>query len=187
MDIPAPAFPRLGEPGSGWRKVALVASGVAVVELVVLLVIGLAFVAKPFADDAKGTGAAAALAGEAGSRDGPADRPAKATMPAAQPAEASLPRTKTPVLVLNGNGISGAAASGAAEIKRLQYPVVGVGDAERRTFPHTIVMYRPGFRGEAQRLANDLGLAPSWAVPLDGMRAQALEGAKLVLIVGKRR
>ena len=45
-------------------------------------------------------------------------------------------------------------------------------------------MYRPGLRGEALRLARDLGLEPGRAVPLDGLRASQLRGAKLVLVVG---
>lgn len=184
MELPAPAFPSLGEPRSGWRKVALVAGGIAAVELVVLLVIGLAFVAKPFAGDGGDDRPAAAAVEQADAAKEKGAAAAKATMPETQPAQAALPRAKTGVLVLNGNGISGAAASRAAEVKRLQYPVVRVGDAERRNFPHTIVMYRPGFLGEAQRLAKDLGLARSRAVPLDGMRGSALHGAKLVLVVG---
>jgi hypothetical protein len=184
VELPAPAFPTLAEPRSGWRKAAYIAGAVAAVELVVLLVIGLAFVAKPFAGGESEERGAAATQVEAVTATGEARAGDKATMPASGPAEADLPRAKTAVLVLNGNGISGSAASRAAQIKRLQYPVAGVGDAERRNFPHTIVMYRPGFLGEAQRLAKDLGLTRSRAVPLDGMKASALDGAKLVLVVG---
>ncbi|MFN8186684.1 MAG: LytR C-terminal domain-containing protein [Gaiellales bacterium] len=184
MELPAPAFPSLGEPRSGWRRVALIAGAIAAVELVVLLVIGLAFAAKPFAGDAKDDRPAAAAVEAVDGAGKKAGEAAKPTMPATGPTQAGLPRAKTPVLVLNGNGISGAAATRAAAVRRLQYPVVRVGDAQRRSFPHTIVMYRPGFLGEGQRLAKDLGLARSRAVPLDGMRGSALHGAKLVLVVG---
>jgi hypothetical protein len=88
------------------------------------------------------------------------------------------------VLVLNGNGVPGAAAAAAKEVRRLDYPTPRVGDASRRDFLRTIVMYRDDFEGEAVRLARDLGLAASRAVPLDGMRANALQGAELVLVVG---
>ncbi len=180
MELPAPSLPRLGAPESGWRVAAYVAGGVAVVELIALLVIGLAFVAKPFAGDEKEP--AQAVSAQVAGED--ATKGAKATMPETQPAIAEIARSRTPVLVLNGNGISGSAAAKAAAVKQLRYPVVGVGDAQRRNFPHTIVMYRPGFLGEAQRLAKDMGLDRARAVPLDGMRAPELDGARLVLVVG---
>jgi hypothetical protein len=69
-------------------------------------------------------------------------------------------------------------------LRSLRYQVAGVSDAARRDFPRTIVMFRPGFRGEADRLAKDLGMTVSRAVPLDGMRPGELSGAQLVLIVG---
>jgi hypothetical protein len=43
-------------------------------------------------------------------------------------------------------------------------------------------MYRPGFEGEARRLARDLGIKR--VAPLDGLRASELQGAHLALIVG---
>ncbi len=184
MELPAPSLPRLaGEPASGWRRAALVAGSVAVVELIALLVIALAFIAKPFADDGLKKAAAPAgtaersqqVAATSSSRGGGA--PAKPVV---------LPRSKTAVLVLNGNGIAGAAGGKADALRARHYRIVGVGDAQRRTFPRTIVMYRAGFAGEGQRLARDLGLDRTAAVPLDGMSARDLHGAKLVVIVGSR-
>jgi hypothetical protein len=43
-------------------------------------------------------------------------------------------------------------------------------------------MYRPGFRGEGLRLARDMHLKA--VGPLDGMKAPALHGAKLVVLLG---
>jgi hypothetical protein len=43
-------------------------------------------------------------------------------------------------------------------------------------------MYRPGFRGEAKRLASDLGIRR--VSPLDGLRARDLQGAHLAFVVG---
>jgi hypothetical protein len=97
---------------------------------------------------------------------------------------AELPRAKTHVLVLNGNGLAGAAGQLAAVVRAMRYPVAGIADASRRDFPRTIVMYRSGFRGEAERLAKDLGLARNRSMPLDGMRPAELGGAQLALIVG---
>ena len=79
---------------------------------------------------------------------------------------------------------AGAAGQLAAVVRALRYPVAGIGDAARRDFPWTIVMYRNGFRGEAERLAKDLGLARNRTLPLDGMRPADLGGAQLALIVG---
>ena len=99
---------------------------------------------------------------------------------------AVLPRSKTGVLVLNGNGYVGAAAEKASVVRSLRYPVTNVGDAAQRNFPQTVVMYRAGFLAEAVRLAKDLGMPRRRAVPLDGMRPAELGGAKLVLVVGNQ-
>jgi hypothetical protein len=184
VELPAPALTSYPEERSPWRKAAIVSAGIAAIELVVLVVIALAFIAKPFAHD--GARTAKPDAGKPVATT-PADKPttttgAKPAPPAA--AVAKLPRSRTTVLVLNGNGVSGAASSAAARIQALHYRITGVADAAQPIFPRTIVMYRPGFRGEAQRLARDLGLSVTRAVPLDGMRPADLGGAKLALVVG---
>jgi hypothetical protein len=189
VDLPAPSLPHFSEPTTGWRRAAIVAGIVAAVELVALVVVALAFVAKPFADSPeKPTSAAATTPAEGEKGDGKPAPAAAETGQAggsgAEPAAAELPRTKTGVLVLNGNGLAGAAGQLAAVVQALRYPVSGVGDAANRNFPRTILMYRGGFRGEADRLAKDLGLARDRIMPLDGMRPADLHGAKLVVIVG---
>jgi hypothetical protein len=186
VDLPAPALHRFGEPPTGWRRAAIIAGGLAVLELIALVVVALAFVAKPFADEPANRQAPAASA--AAEPDATAAPAAATPKPGAKPGDAAaaaqLPRTKTRVLVLNGNGYAGAASEKAAVIRSLRYPVAGIGDAARRDFPRTVVMYRTGFRGEAERLAKDLGMAASRAMPLDGMRPGELSGAQLVLVVG---
>jgi hypothetical protein len=189
VDLPAPSLPRFSEPTSGWRRAALITGVVAAVELVALIVVALAFVAKPFADSPAEPAQSAAATqneGQEGSAK-PTAEPAAAPAakpPARAPAVAELPRAKTHVLVLNGNGLAGAAGQLAAVVRALRYPLAGIGDAARRDFPRTIVMYRNGFRGEAERLAKDLGLARNRSMPLDGMRPADLGGAQLALIVG---
>lgn len=179
MDVPAPVFSSYAEPRRPWRTTALVTAVIAAAELVALVVIALAFIAKPFADD--GATAVKAQAKPAAGTTAKAP-PAETTAVAAAVAE--LARTKTAVLVLNGNGVSGAAGAMAERVRAFRYPVAGVADASRRDFPRTIVMYRPGFRGEAERLARDLRLGPGRAVPLDGMRPADLDGAQLALVLG---
>jgi hypothetical protein len=44
-------------------------------------------------------------------------------------------------------------------------------------------MYRPGFRGEAKRLAKDVRIRR--VVPLDGMKIRDLQGAHVALILGR--
>lgn len=178
MDLPAPAL-SYAAPRFAWRTVALVAGAIAAVELIVLVVVALAFLAKPFAHH--GTNAQRAGTTAAATQAVTTTAPVRA---AEAPAVAKLPRAKTPVLVLNGNGVTGAASQAAERVKILRYPVSGVADASRRDFPRTIVMYRPGLRGEAERLAQDLALGPGRAVPLDGMRPADLGRAKLALVVG---
>ncbi|MCC6224738.1 MAG: LytR C-terminal domain-containing protein [Thermoleophilia bacterium] len=180
MDAPAPALAAFSYPEtpSRWRRAALVSAAIAGLELVALVVIALAFVARPLADDAASKPAATASATSAEKVTSAA---AAATV---ETSTAALTRAETAVLVLNGNGVSGAASAAAERVRGLRYPVTAVADASRRDFPRTIVMYRPGLRGEALRLARDLGLGAGRAVPLDGLRASQLGGAKLVLVVG---
>jgi hypothetical protein len=187
VDLPAPALPRFSEPTPGWRKAALVAGTIAAVELIALVVVALAFIAKPFADDgpAKATAQSAAEANAEQQKGGDAVATVQATKPG-RAAAAALPRMRTRVLVLNGNGYVGAASEKAAVVTSLRYPVTRVGDAPRRNFPRTIVMYRTGFLAEAQRLAKDLGMPKGRAIPVDGMRPVELGGAHLVLVVGNK-
>jgi hypothetical protein len=86
------------------------------------------------------------------------------------------------VLVLNGNGIQGAAAEAASLVKARGYVVRRVGNAPRTGYARTMVEYGPGFRAEAVRFGRDLNA--SVIAPLDGMRPAQLYGAHLVLILG---
>lgn len=168
MDFPAPSRLRYpDEPAArSWRRAAIVTAAIAGVELAILLVIVLAFIAKPFTDDTGQTAKAA--------------EPPKTEV--STPAAA---RAKTPVIVLNGNGVPGAAGSAASQVRKLAYPVVAVGDASRRDFSRTMVMYRGDSRAAGVRLARDLGLPAQRAVPLDGIRLKDLQGAELALVLGR--
>ena len=95
-----------------------------------------------------------------------------------------LSRARTSVLVLNGNGLTGAAGAEAARIRGLGYLVGGVGNAPRSGYTRSLVMYRKGYRAEAARLAHDARIAI--VTPLDGMRASQLMGAHIALVVGAR-
>jgi hypothetical protein len=94
---------------------------------------------------------------------------------------ARLVRSDTSVLVLNGNGVSGAAHDAASRVQARGYSVGGVGNAKRTDYMRSVVMYRPGYRGEALRLARDLRI--KIVGPLDGLRVRDLMGAQLAVVV----
>jgi hypothetical protein len=146
-----------------WRTATVLIAAVAAIELVLLIVIGGALLAKP---DPVGRRAAAKA---------PAVTAKKHVEQAARVAPAELPRRKVRVVVLNGNGRQGAAASAASRVSGRGYRVGIVGNAPRHDYPQSIVMYRRGFEGEGRRLARDLGVKV--VGPLDGVRPGQLHGA----------
>jgi hypothetical protein len=135
-------------------------------ELLGLVVVGVALVAKPMAHHAITEAAKAPVA----------------TKPKPEPTLPLLPRRLVSVTILNGNGVSGAAASEASRVRARGYIVGQVGNAPRGSYGHSVVMYRAGRVREARRLARDLGVAI--VSPLDGLRKGDLHGAKLALVVG---
>ena len=135
-------------------------------ELLGLVVVGVALVAKPMAHHAITEAAKAPVA----------------TKPKPEPTLPLLPRRLVSVTILNGNGVSGAAASEASRVRARGYIVGKVGNAPRGSYGHSVVMYRAGRVREARRLARDLGVAI--VSPLDGLRKADLHGAKLAVVVG---
>ncbi|HEX2303525.1 MAG TPA: LytR C-terminal domain-containing protein [Gaiella sp.] len=155
-----------------WRTATLVVAAVAAVELVLLVMIGGALLAKP-----------EPAARKAAPKAAPAKKAAKAAPPrAVKAAPAELPRRKVRVVVLNGNGRQGAAAAAATRVKRKGYRVGLVANAPSHDYVTSLVMFRRGFEGEAQRLARDLQVKV--VSPLDGVRPAQLHGAHAVLILG---
>ena len=158
-----------------WRTAALVAAAVAAVELLVLVVVGGALLAKPSVGTAVRPVARAAAAKAA--PKAATTKTHRAVVP-----EAHLARGKVSVLILNGNGRHGAAASAASRVSRRGYRIGGVANAPRSDFTRNLVMYRRGFEGEGRRLARDLGIRI--VGPLDGLRTSQLHGAHAVVVVG---
>jgi hypothetical protein len=147
-----------------WRTIAVVAAGIATVELVALVLTATALIAKPVAKEAR----AAAR---------------RHSSPAANAqARPMLARRLVSVTVLNGNGIAGAAAATASRVRARGYKIRKVGNAPRSGYGRSVVMYRAGYRPEALRLARDLRIA--LVSPLDGLRARDLAHAKLAIVVG---
>jgi hypothetical protein len=165
VEISAPAPRSLDQP---WRTATIVAGGLAAVELVLLLIIGVALLSKPLSAHAK----EAAVARATGIAK-VSSRP--------EPKSATLSRGETSVLVLNGNGIAGAAAATASRMRARGYPLGATGNAAQ-SYGRSVVMYRPGRLPEAKRLAGDLGIR--LVGPLDGIALRQLHGAQLVVVLG---
>jgi len=177
-----------------WRTATIVVAGIAALELMLLVMLAGALVAKPEhrartaapavtktkTATAKKKPTTAAHAAAATKRaNGSKAQPARSAKAATA---AELPRRKVTVLVLNGNGRQGAAAAAASRVSRRGYRIGLVANAPSHDYPTSLVMYRPGFRGEARRLARDLGVRV--VGPLDGVRPARLHGAQAVLILG---
>jgi len=86
------------------------------------------------------------------------------------------------VLVLNGNGINGAAGGTASDLLAGGYRHAIPADAASLDYARSVVLYRPGWEREAQRLARDARI-PTVA-PLDGRVAPEYARVPLVLILG---
>ena len=169
-----------------WRRATLVASLIAAVELVLLVVCAAVIVAKPLAHAVQrhAEHVATSQAKAKAKYVPPAPvRHALAEQKAAPP-KPKLTRAHTKVLVLNGNGRTGVAHAEAARLQSLGYAVAGAADARRHDYATSLVMYRPGYRSEGVRLAHDLHVGV--VGPLDGVPASALHGGELAVILGAR-
>lgn len=168
-----------------WRTATIVAVTVAVIELAALVAVGTVFLGPSVLDWAQSREsarpAAAAATGKAAAVQ-KASPVSEARRP--QATRPPLPRSETSVLVLNGNGVAGAAATEADAVRARGYVIAEVGNAPRPDYRRTIVMYRPGHRAEAARLSRDLGVGI--VSPLDGLRRSKLMGAHVVVVIGAR-
>src|SRR5262245_36239297 len=124
-----------------WRTAAYIAVAIAAFELLLLLVIGGGKLAG-WATHRMQLAAQQQVAAPV--RKPQAAAPAHKKEPVAV---AKRPRSKTVVLVLNGNGRTGAAASAASRVHGRGYKIGEVTNAPELV-PRSIVMYKPGFAGE---------------------------------------
>jgi uncharacterized protein (UPF0333 family) len=165
-----------------WRSTALVASGVAALELLVLVVLAFAIIVKPLLTEDSPASAASAKKAAAKATTASAKTPAAAAAPA-KSTHPPLARTKTRVLVLNGNGQSGAASEKAAWIMTRGYPIAATANAPRSDFARSLVMFTAGHEAEARRFGKDFNV--SRVIPLDGLKRRNLQGAAVVLVIGR--
>jgi LytR cell envelope-related transcriptional attenuator len=158
-------------PAERWRTATIVASGVAVFELMLLIILLTALIGRGVTAQAKEAAMTRATGVQA---------PVKAFKP--EPKRVALARGETSVIVLNGNGIAGAAAAASDRVKAKGYPIAATGNATRSDYGQSVVMYRTGRKPEAQRLARDLGI--KLVGPLEGMSTRDLLGAQVALVLG---
>jgi hypothetical protein len=160
-----------------WRKATVIVGAIAAVELVLLVAAGIALLGRHLAH---GTAASVPAAHHAAAAKPKRARPAPARPePIGKP---TLARSATSVVVLNGNGRSGAAATEASVVSARGYRIGRVGNAPTSGLARTVVMYRPGYRPEAARLAHDIGV--TLFAPLDGLTPASLGHAQLAVLVG---
>jgi hypothetical protein len=89
---------------------------------------------------------------------------------------------KLSVLVLNGNGVNGAAGTEATSLETLGYGSSRSEDAPRHDYARSMVLYVPGYVQEARRLARDAHVGI--VAPVDGIRNAQLKGSQLVVVLG---
>jgi apolipoprotein N-acyltransferase len=168
------------EPLQPWRAAAMIATAIAAIELFLLLLIGFVVGGKAFGDKTEAATVAAIKrqvpqAAVTSSKDG------KSAAQGKHKEAALLPRGRTSVVVLNGNGIPGAASTTADQARNLHYVITATGNAPS-TFSRSVVMFRPGYKPAAQRLAKDMSIKQ--VTPLDGITKGDLQGAQLAVVIG---
>jgi len=155
-----------------WRTATLVLGAFAAIELFALIGIGAINLAPK--KHVRPTVAAAAK---------PHVRaPVHVPKVAPPPSHPLRARSSVRVLVLNGNGVQGAASSTAARLQSSGYRIGGAENAQRHDYAQSMVMYVPGWVKEARRLAHDTGIR--LVAPVDGLRPAKLRGSKVVVLLG---
>jgi len=111
-------------------------------------------------------------------------RPTSQTGPVPKRQEATplRPRSRISVLVLNGNGMSGAAGTTATRLLGRGYHSAAATNAAVDNYATSLVLYRPGWEREARRLAHDAGIRAVAA--LDGRLPAGSGRDQLVVIIG---
>jgi hypothetical protein len=166
-----------------WRTAAMIATAIAAVELFILLMIGFLVGAKAFSSHTETATVAAINRAVPGAKaDGAAAESDSSNKSEKAKPAGPMPRGRTSVVVLNGNGLPGAAAVSADKVHSFHYVITATGNAPRTDFSRSVVMFRPGFKPAAQRLAKDMGVKR--VSPLDGITKGDLQGAQLALIIG---
>jgi hypothetical protein len=148
-----------------WRTATLVASAIAAAELVGLIAIGGFVVAHPFHHHANPAAAPAVTVVHHATAVvhrvvAPIPKKDRVGPIASHPLR---PRSEVRVLVLNANGVQGAA------------------NAPAHHYARSMVMFVPGYLKEARRLAHETGIR--LVAPVDGLSSSALSASRLVVLL----
>lgn len=172
-----------------WRTATLVASAVAAVELIGLIVVGAFVLAHPFRHHAKPAATAAASTTPAVVHQAakPVVHRHVVPVPAKDrfgpiPSHPLRPRSRVRVLVLNANGVQGAAHVEAARLQGLGYAIGGAANAPSHHYARSMVMFVPGYLKEARRLARETHI--TIVAPVDGLTPATLSASRLVVLLG---
>ena len=92
-------------------------------------------------------------------------------------------RSRSAVLVLNGNGIGHAAGTAAAGLLADGYRRATAANAQSTAYARSVVLFRPGWQREANQLAKDAHVGT--VAPLDGRLTGADAGYPLVVVLGR--
>ena len=115
-----------------WRRATYIAGAVAGVELLLLLILGGIVIGPAIADALTGVAEGQVVAQAKQPKTAVPLRPKKVR------AVASLPRGKTKVVVLNGNGRTGAAGEAADRVRARGYRIGVVGNADRSDYARSL-------------------------------------------------
>ena len=154
-----------------WRTATVVVGVVAAIELVALIGIGATRLAAPLRTHV--------TAAAASHKALPTQHVRRVVSVPLRPPQA---RARLSVLVLNGNGVNGAAGAEATSLQTLGYGASRSADAPRHDYARSMVLYLPGYAQEARRLARDA--AVRIVAPVDGIRKAQLRGSQLVVVLG---
>jgi hypothetical protein len=156
-----------------WRGATVVVGAIAAIELLVLIgIVALHLVPKQ---------AVARTAAPAKTQHARPVRQAAKTV-AVVPSMPLRARSRVHVLVLNGNGVQGAASTEAARLQSAGYRIGGSENAQRHDYARSMVLYVPGWVKEARRLAHDTGI--TLVAPVDGLTPAKLKASQAVVILG---
>ena len=173
MDAPFLTSNELVRP---WRRATFVAGTIAGLELIALLGAGAMLLAKPLEHEINKAAVASIESTP------PSKQLQTAIKRMNAPAGKAHPRGHVKIMVLNGNGVNGAAGTAASRLHRLGYRIAGTANAKRQDYASSVVMYKQGFRSDGMRLAKAIGVTV--VGPLDGIPASALHGGDIAVIVG---
>ncbi len=157
-----------------WRTATVVVGAIAALELVGLIGLGATHVAASLRTHAATAPVHAAKTAPRVQRH--------VLRVSAQPSQPLRARSGLSVLVLNGNGVNGAAGAEAVSLETLGYGASRSENAPRHNYARSMVLYLPGYAKEARRLGHDAGV--HLVAPVDGLGKAQLKGSQLVVVLG---